>query len=202
MFVKMNTRLKNILESFTADEITDNFISLLNAYDADIIAHDGCEFGVSHYDGDLINNDIKYFVPNQKISEIEFYRKTFIIIGQATHSGSLYAMYKAANTKNTNEYPVLVLGDEGGVLTLAKDLQNFMRFLTFNQQPYIGIHQQPYFFDFAQEETENNDAYRTFVKEKFNIDSLVDQNSIMTFVVKPAQDQYQKIIDNYFENYS
>lgn len=199
----MNTKLKNILENFSKHEITEDFISLLVANEMGILPHHGCEFGANHDPGYPVNDGIRYFIPSRRIEEFEFYRQHCIIFGQATHSGSKYAIYKAMGKKNLNEYPILVLGDEGGALILANGLYTFLQFLTFNHQPYINIINKPYFFDFRGETKEESDnrEFRAWAKTKFNIDPINMESIPISSIIQPAQEKHQKAIDDLFDNY-
>ncbi len=86
---------------------------------------------------------LQYFIRDEE--KYKKYEDSFLIFAQATHSGSLFAFYKKAGSKNCNEWPIIVLGDEGGVVVLAENIFKLMRFWTLNTvQPYIDLDEESF----------------------------------------------------------
>jgi hypothetical protein len=140
---------------------------------------------------------LQYFLPAEKLAK---HKNDFVIIGQATHSGSLYAFYKAGG-KTQDEWPVVVFGDEGGALVLAKDMGDFLRFLSLNVEPYVGSDYETNTnkFDLYLSEEEEEESplqdYIEWIEGSYKLNRVTSIEQANKEIIKPAQQLYQAKLD-------
>lgn len=144
-------------------------------------------------------DDLQYFIlDKQKCAK---YESQFLVFGKATHSGSEYAFYKTKGSKNCDEWPIIVLGDEGGVVVLAKNIFDLMRFWTLNSvEPYVNTSTYRS-FDLAVDPDfeESNAVYKDWIKSEFEIESFSSIEEAEREIIKPAIEEFQKEIDEIFK---
>ncbi|MCB0664962.1 MAG: hypothetical protein KDC80_04030 [Saprospiraceae bacterium] len=143
---------------------------------------------------------LKYFIRDpEKCSR---YESSFLLFAQATHSGSIYAFYKKSGLKNCDEWPVIVLGDEGGVLVLAENIFGAMRFWTLNSvQPYVsGLDLSFDLFHSDDEIIPSNESYKKWIRKEFDLDPILNIAQAEKDIIKPAFDKYQQELTQIFED--
>lgn len=205
-YVRAKPKRKDLFLALFSNEERSNLLIELanNFFIEDMWISVGCELSFSRRDL------LKFSVPKGTPDK---FKDLFVVFGQATHSGSSYAFYKTKNSKNCNEWPVVVLGDEGGVLVITKDIFDLFRFWTLQVvQPYIttDYNTNKYEFDlFVDEEAlseleengMNNDDFKHWIKNKFQLESMHSIQQVTKEIIKPAQELYQEEIDALFKNY-
>lgn len=190
------TEKENLLALFDPQALSPKFEALCEHYfDHDMTMCEGFELYSSH------NEALQYFLP---ASKLEKHRGDFIIFAQATHSGSLYAFYKAAADSKMEDWPLVVFGDEGGALILAKNLDDFLRFLSMNVQPYVGTDyktDKASFELFMPEEDEEDEGEVTLLDYIEWIENTYKLNRVKTIeqaekeIIVPAQKAWQGTLD-------
>lgn len=182
------------LELFSADEQSATIEKLAHKYFEDQLwIADGVEIDSSYKD-ELCN----FILDADRCSK---YENSFVIFGQATHSGSLYAFYKLPNTENCDQWPVVVLGDEGGAVVLAKNIFDLMRFWTLNYVcPYIDTSDYTNFeLTFDEEVEADNKIFKEWIKTDYGIEPLSTIEEARTLVIEPAIKEHQAEMDLVFE---
>ena len=124
--------------------------------------------------------------------------KRFMTFASANGTGSVYGIWDDGKSKPLNERPVVVFGDEGGVHIVAKNIVELMHLLTYDAEISVD-HEEAYFYkdEDDDEETENAQSYKDWLKEKFNLDEVNDPGEI----VASAQNEYKASFDTWFAQY-
>lgn len=188
----MSSETQVFLDLFAEGETTDLMREVVRRqFEQEMIICDGFYMSTSHKD------DLKYAIPEGKLEQ---YRDQFLIIAEATHSGSSMGFYRAPGTNNVDEYPVVIFGDEGGVLVLAEGFKNYLAFATLNVSPYINTWSEgPDSFDLTLGEPDwENDDFVQWIATKgvLVLKTLEEAN---TQIIEPAQAKYQAAIDAIFD---
>lgn len=183
--------MENIfLKQFTSDQITDTLRALSSAYFEKnmFCCFDGFELSTR----------------NLEILGIkEVYKPYFVRFAQATHSGSQLYFY-TRHGKNADEYPLVIEGDEGGLLVLAENLQQFLSFSSLSIIPFIDTLQEFKKFNFetifADYLFSNADGrlnpYLDFLSQlKINKPAGIEE--AIQKVVLPARNKFQLEINSY-----
>lgn len=142
---------------------------------------------------------LEYFLRDEE--QFRKHEKSFLIFAQATHSGSLYAFYKKTGATNCEEWPIIVLGDEGGTVVLAKNIFGAMRFWTLNRvQAYVALDGQSFdlFID-NDEIIPSNQAYKNWIKQEFGLEAISSIEQAEQEILQPAISKYQKTLNQIFE---
>lgn len=152
--------------------------------------------------------DLKYMILDEQ--KCQAYESRFLIFGQATHSGSSYAFIKTPDSKNCDEWPILVMGDEGGAVVLAKNIFDLMRFWTLDTvAPYVNTSDYKSFDlwpgdeedeDEEDEEDAGNEKYKAWILSEFGISPLKDIEEAKEQIIQPAIDAFQEEMNEIFEN--
>jgi hypothetical protein len=192
-------RKEELLACFTPAELTSKFRSLLDLYfDAGIIPHVGCELRGG-------NSGLPYMFAEP--AQYKRHGHRFVTLGQATHSGTEYLLLRPEASRPVDEWPVVVSGDEGGVLALAQNLDDWLRFMTLNVQPYLGIDyenpprygQESVFNLFEEDEeemaTHDNPAYRDWLLQTWGLAPVTSIEQAHTEIIAPAYERYQQELD-------
>lgn len=186
--------MENFLALFSIEEQTTALQKLAYQYfENDMWMADEMELS-----GDY-NDALQHFILDEV--RLAKSKEKFVIFGQATHSGSLYAFYKAPTTKNADEWPILVLGDEGGAVMIAENLSALMRFWTLNNVgPYIDSVEEKTFSLWRDEELEeSNVEYKKWIQKEFGLSSISNLEEAQNEIIKPAIEKYQAQIDPVFK---
>lgn len=186
--------MEEFLELFSKEELCPAIKKLAHKFFIERIwIADGMELD------SIRKDDLKHFILDEE--RCEQFEKQFLIFGQATHSGSAYAFYKPKNVRNSDQWPVLVLGDDGAVLVIAKNIFDLMRFWTLNSlEPYINTSDYRSFDLELNEGFElANETYKNWVKQEFDIEPLRSIRQAEEEIIQPAIDMFQHIFDPIFE---
>lgn len=195
---------QRLLARFTPKELTSTFRALLDLYfDAQICPSAGCELNAADADDDGL--EYVFATPELRAQ----YGHRFVVIGQATHTGSEYLLLRPETPRPVDEWAVVVSGDEGGVAVLAQSLPDWLRFLTLNAQPYV--HEEWYHdtatntfvdtgisFDLGIEEednTQDNAVYIAWLQEKLGLARLTSVEQAEADIIAPARQRYQAAVD-------
>jgi hypothetical protein len=145
-------------------------------------------------------DDLKYFILDEQ--KCQKFESQFLIFGRATHSGSSYAFYKIPGSKNCDEWPVLVLGDEGGCVMIAKNIFDLMRFWTLNSvPPYIDTDDyKGFYLEFSEDDIQQNDDFKAWILKDYGIKPVNSVEEAVEEIINPAIAMYQTEIDAIFEN--
>lgn len=133
-------------------------------------------------------------------SEDEAFLDKLMPFAQANGSGSMYVLWNNDSGKSLNELPVIVFGDEGGYHVIAKNIFEFMRLLTFDNEISVD-HEQVYFYKDEEdyEESENFSEYINWLKEKFNLDPVTIEDT--EAIIATAQKEYKEDFDKWVSQY-
>jgi hypothetical protein len=132
-------------------------------------------------------------------SENEEFLECLMPFAQANGTGSIYAIWNDGSDKLLDELPIIVFGDEGGVHIVAENVLQLMQMLTFDSEIYVDF-DQVYFYkeEDDYEESADNDSYKNWLKEHFNVDPVEDPNKI----IETAQQKYKASFGNWFRQYN
>ncbi|TPN80751.1 hypothetical protein [Aquimarina algicola] len=190
--------MDNFLKLFNPTELTETIKKLAKKQLSDKIwIANGFELSSSRYD------DLKYMILDEE--KCRKYKNSFLIFAQATHSGSSYAFYKKPDAENCDEWPVIVMGDEGGCVVLAENIFGLMRFLTLNYvQPYINSLDYQDFNLFLDDEIDydsepSNEEYKKWIKKDFGLEVVLTIEQAKEEIITPAINKYQSILNPIFE---
>ncbi len=139
---------------------------------------------------------LKYFITGSE--KLEQYKDRFTILGKATRSGSLYALFHSGS--DPKEFPVLVMGDEGGALVLAANVLQLMRFWTLGPvYPYVSSMDQSR-FQLIQEPAVGRDIkpYCQWLQQHFGLLPLAGIEQAGKEIIAPAQARHQAAINAIF----
>lgn len=103
---------------------------------------------------------------------------------QATGSGSTYAIWLLDDRADLATLPVLLLGDEGGVHVVARDLPELLRVLASGRSPMCGWDDVDYYDEGGDEEggydpCPRNPAFRAWLREHFGLEAAEDPNAVV-----------------------
>ncbi|MGW0641503.1 hypothetical protein [Streptomyces badius] len=104
---------------------------------------------------------------------------------QATGSGSTYAIWLRDERTDLATLPVLLLGGEGGVHVVARDLPELLRILASGWEPMCGWDHLDYFDEREEEDGDDgngrcpeNPAFRAWLRDRFGLEAAEDPNEI------------------------
>lgn len=190
--------MEEFLSIFKKEELTETIKKLANKQlNERIWITDGFELSSSSV------GDLKYMILDEE--KCKTYEDSFLIFGQATHSGSSYAFYKKPDSKNCDEWPIVVMGDEGGCVALAENIFDLMRFWTLNSvQPYVDSSDYRSFDLFSDDEFDNepessNKDYTNWIKKEFGLEPISSIEQAKEEIIKSAIENYQSVLDPIFE---
>ncbi|NEB36155.1 hypothetical protein [Streptomyces sp. SID14515] len=109
---------------------------------------------------------------------------------QATGSGSTYAIWLLDDRADLATLPVLLLGDEGGVHVVARDLPELLRVLASGWSPMCDWDSLDYYDEREDEEQDGGDgdgyapcpenpAFRAWLRERFGLEAAEDPNELV-----------------------
>ncbi|MBT2899637.1 hypothetical protein [Streptomyces sp. McG3] len=106
---------------------------------------------------------------------------------QATGSGSTYAIWLLDDRADLATLPVLLLGDEGGVHVVARDLPELLRVLASGWSPMCGWDDVDYYDEHEAGGDEEdgydpcprNPVFRAWLRERFGLEAAEDPNEIV-----------------------
>lgn len=189
--------MQDFLALFTEQEGSETMKNLAKKqFEEELWIADGLYLSANSADA------LQYFIRNEE--KRKKYEEQFLIFGKATHSGSLYAFYKKPGAKSCDEWPVLVLGDEGGAVALAKNLKELLRFWTLNSvQPYINSSDYRGFDLFAdasidEDEECSNQDYKNWIEQSLGLQALQSIEQAENEIIQPAINEYQELFDSIF----
>ncbi len=107
---------------------------------------------------ELYDYDDKEHFP-QELSDPEFLSR-LVPFAQANGSGSIYAIWRAAEETDLALSPVVVFGDEGGEHVVARDFRDFLRLLGHDVEITVD-HDSAYYF--REDDDEHSDSHEEFV---------------------------------------
>jgi hypothetical protein len=194
---------EQLLACFTPEELTPKFRALLDLYfDANVQPCVGCELSADYHVG------LPYMFETPELYQQHGHR--LVVLGQATGSGSLYALLRPETFQPVDEWAVVVLGDEGGAGVLAQNLDDWLRFMTLNVEPYVHSelgydeatgtykHVADTFDLFDEHEGEKADeshaAYLAWLGS-YGLAALTSIEQARVELIAPAQAQYQAALD-------
>ncbi|WP_329155757.1 hypothetical protein OHA63_12365 [Streptomyces anulatus] len=112
---------------------------------------------------------------------------------RATGSGSTYAIWLLDDRADLATLPVLLLGDEGGVHVVARELPELLRVLASGRSPMCDWDGVDY-YDEREEEDGNeggvdeghgydpcpeNPAFRAWLRDRFGLEAAEDPNTVV-----------------------
>lgn len=107
---------------------------------------------------------------------------------QANGSGSTYAIWLLDDRADLATLPVLLLGDEGGVHIVARDLPELLRVLASGWSPMCGWDSLDYYDEREEADADDadgydpcpeNPAFRTWLRDRFGLEAAEDPNAVV-----------------------
>ncbi|GGY67258.1 hypothetical protein GCM10010342_63810 [Streptomyces anulatus] len=112
---------------------------------------------------------------------------------QATGSGSTYAIWLLDDRADLATLPVLLLGDEGGVHVVARDLPELLRVLASGRSPMCDWDGVDYYDEREEEDGDagdgdagdgydpcpENPAFRAWLRDRFGLEAAEDPNAVV-----------------------
>ncbi|MFI1931062.1 hypothetical protein [Streptomyces sp. NPDC020330] len=102
---------------------------------------------------------------------------------QATGSGSAYAIWLLDDRADLATLPVLLLGDDGGVHVVARDLPELLRVLASGWSPMCGWDSVDYYDEREEEDgydpCPGNPAFRSWLRDSFGLEAAEDPNAVV-----------------------
>ncbi|MDT0492717.1 hypothetical protein RM717_19625 [Streptomyces griseus] len=106
---------------------------------------------------------------------------------QANGSGSTYAIWLRDDRADLATLPALLLGDEGGVHVVARDLPELLRVVAAGWSPMCAWDSLDYYDEREEEEEEGeewdpcpeNPAFRVWLREHLGLEAAEDPNEIV-----------------------
>lgn len=145
------------------------------------------------------NEVLRYFILNaDRLREM---KDRFVNLGSASRSGSLYALFDPGPGAPVDEWPVLVLGDEGGVLVLALNAVEWMRAWGLGRViPYVDTmtYDRFKFVEELEPEAEPG-SVRNWLASTLGVAPLHSLAELEPEIVAPARARFQARIDAIFE---
>ncbi|MFH9762521.1 hypothetical protein ACH4MJ_28835 [Streptomyces anulatus] len=112
----------------------------------------------------------------------------------ATGSGSTYAIWLLDDRADLATLPVLLLGDEGGVHVVARELPELLRVLASGRSPMCGWDGVDYYDEREEEDGDEekgggegdgydpcpeNPAFRAWLRDRFGLEAAEDPNAVV-----------------------
>ncbi|WP_433696848.1 hypothetical protein [Nocardiopsis sp. CA-288880] len=111
-------------------------------------------------------------------SEHPEFLSRFIPFAQANHSGSDYALWRCDDRTDLATLPVVLVGDEGHLYVIARDLRELFRLLAIDSEPVAD-------FGFlapedVEEHSDGHHEFLTWLKENFGLEPPEDLDALWT----------------------
>jgi hypothetical protein len=131
-------------------------------------------------------------------SENEDFLSRLMPFAQANCTGSTYGIWNDGTDKTLNELPIVVFGDEGGMHIVAENILHLMQILTCDTEISVDF-DKAYFYkdEDYYEESEDRNAYKSWLKENFGLDPIENPNQM----IQSAQQKYKTEFDNWLGQY-
>jgi hypothetical protein len=135
----------------------------------------------------------------------EGFSDSFIGLGKANGSGSLYAIWIAG--KDLEKCPIVVFGDEGGIPVVAENMRQFIRLLTYDTEVRIDrpFNNKPDKAEFYKSEDDdfespNRPEFLKWAKENFGVDPI-ETNDEARKIVSGASEKLSKKYNAFLKKY-
>ncbi len=130
-------------------------------------------------------------------SQDEEFLSRFLTFGQANFSGSVYSFFIP---KESDEYPVVIFGDEGGVRVIARNFAEFLRLLAVDSEPIVDFN-NVYGGFFNEEPSDSIKEFHDWLSEQ-GIKLIEDYNDDEIIkILSRVKDMYQEEIDALISKY-
>ncbi len=125
--------------------------------------------------------------------------KAIIPFAQATHSGSFYAFWAKDDTKDLNQAPIVVFGDEGGIHIIADNINELLQIIAIDVEPMVD--DEEVFFiddeedDYIEEDEEESsskhiDSFKEWLQRDLNLTPFTKDE--IAPAIEKAQQKHQK----------
>jgi hypothetical protein len=125
-------------------------------------------------------------------SDDEEFLNNLLPFANANGTGSIYCIWDNGISKNLDEIPIVVLGDEGGLHIVTENILQLMQILTLDSEIGVDWDGVSFYTDFPGG-SEHNQGYRTFIKAQFGLDPVQDP----ALVIQAAQKKYKASFDEW-----
>lgn len=138
-------------------------------------------------------------------SEDEKFTKCFIEFATANGSGSVYAYWLI--DKNIENCPIVVFGDEGGIILVANNMQELIHILTLDVEISVGLYGVSFYIEEDIDEddeynipSQNKEEFAAWANTNFGLNALNTTEQAETIAQK-AQAKYQEKLNSFLEKF-
>ncbi len=140
-------------------------------------------------------------------SEDETFLKSFIEFAAANGSGSVYAYWLI--DKNIENCPIVVFGDEGGILVVSNNTQELIHLLTLDVEISVGLYGVSFY---KEEDIDKDDDYEynepsqykeefaAWAQTNFGLKAL-ETTEETEIIVEKAQTKYQSKLNDFLKSF-
>lgn len=133
-------------------------------------------------------------------SEEESFLNSFVEFATATAGGSTYAIWVI--NENLDKCPVVVFGDEGGIHLVAKNTEDLIRLIGYDQEISVGWSAAYFYKDEEQDyESENREAFWAWSKTNLNLEP-VQTDEEASAIIQEANDQFADSLYDFLIKYN
>jgi hypothetical protein len=149
--------------------------------------------GYTYSNGFSLSNSGRKLIKDWSVDET--FLNQLIPFAKANDQGAVYACWDDGTNKPFNKMPVLVFGDEGGVHVVAHNIIEILQLLTCDKK--LSVSHGKLTFKNELRESTYSQAYKDWVKEKFDIAPISNPYSI----IENAQHTFKGSFDGWFMQY-
>ncbi|MEV0369586.1 hypothetical protein AB0I10_07140 [Streptomyces sp. NPDC050636] len=102
-----------------------------------------------------------------------------IPFAQANGSGSLYALWRLDDRPDLATLPIVVLGDEGGIHLVARDLPELFQIIGYDSEIWVDWEDAGFGRDDDYEPSACHEEYVSWLKEHFGLAPADHPNAVM-----------------------
>lgn len=135
--------------------------------------------------------------------------KSMVPFAQANHSGSFYAFWNPEQQSDLSNAPIVVFGDEGGVLIVGNNINELMQILTLDTEAFISdskvyymLDEEDYDDDDDEEDlsSEHIERFKNWVTSELNL-TLPSEKEVES-MVDSAQNNHQERLNGWMSQYA
>lgn len=118
------------------------------------------------------------------------------VFAQASAGGSLYALWRTADT-DWDAAPIIAFGDEGGFVVIAQNIRELLQLLTLDTEPRIGWDGVGMNRQEGDPVSPASERYKTWLKTNFNLDAIAAAEPL----IAAAQAKHQTAFGQWMSTY-
>ncbi|MFC4008884.1 hypothetical protein ACFOY2_16755 [Nonomuraea purpurea] len=108
----------------------------------------------------------------------------------ADHGGSLFCLWRLDDRGDLATVPIVLMGHEGGIHLIARDLREFFRFLGALDCPIACDWQYVFYEEEEEEESAAREKYLAWLGEQFGLSPADDPDDVIEAAAAEFQERF------------